>query len=68
LEDLSKVISTADKSKIVKESKGAQALSKRLDRMINKVDTLLIDLEKTKKRDIEESLDDTSVQKCVHLI
>jgi len=66
LEDLSKVsevIKIADKSKVVKESKGAQALSKRVDKMINKVDVLLAELEKTKKRDIAENLEDTTEQK-----
>ncbi|CAB3362761.1 Hypothetical predicted protein [Cloeon dipterum] len=64
LQDLHEVISTVDKKKVtVKESKGAQALYKRVNRMINKVDGLLSELEKTKKRDIEETLSDTTDQK-----
>jgi Skp family chaperone for outer membrane proteins len=62
---VSKVIGVADKSKVVKESKGAQALSKRLDRMINKVDGLLSELEKSKKRDIAENLEDTTAEKYI---
>ncbi|XP_059471467.1 mitochondrial proton/calcium exchanger protein [Neocloeon triangulifer] len=64
VQDLQEVISTADKTKVtVKESKGAQALYKRVNKMINKVDGLLSELEKTKKKDIQETLSDTTEQK-----